>query len=271
MLVDTHIHLYLEQFSDDLDEVILRALDAGVQILVLPAINIPTIEQALNLCHKYEGVYAMTALHPSDVKDATESDMQVIADYCSDPHIVAVGETGLDYYWDQSFNDKQKKFLKYHLEIAEEADLPVVFHNRDASEDLVKELRLYKESSVNPEKIRGIFHCFGGPIELASEILELGFHVGLGGTLTFKNGGVPDTIEGIPLDRIVLETDAPFLAPVPFRGKRNEPAHVRLVAQKLADLRNMSVEEIGRVTTANALALFGLDPAKTLRAQKDLQ
>jgi TatD DNase family protein len=173
MLIDTHIHLYLEQFKDDLDEVITRALDANVQIMGMPAINIPTIDQALEMCRQKEGLYAMTALHPSDVKDATDSDLQKIADYCSDPHIVAVGETGLDYYWDQSFNDKQKRFLRGHLEIAEEADLPIVFHNRDASEDLIKELRSYIASSSRPERIRGIFHCFGGPIELAAEVMEL--------------------------------------------------------------------------------------------------
>ena len=158
------------------------------------------------------------------------------------------------------FNDKQKAFLRQHLAIAEEADLPIVFHNRDASEDLVSEVRAYRESSQRPERVRGIFHCFGGPASLGTEIMDLGFHVGLGGTLTFKNGGVPDAIEHIPLARIVLETDAPFLTPAPFRGKRNEPARIALVAEKLAELRELPVREVHDRTTSNALSLFGIDP-----------
>lgn len=264
MLVDTHIHLYLDEFEEDFRAVLRRATDADVRIMIMPAIDVASVEKAVDLCGQYDGLYAMAALHPSEIKDCSGKDFNRVVELCSHPAVVAVGETGLDYYWDQSFNDKQQDYLRRHIQLAEECDLPLVFHNREASEDLVAVVREAKAGSAHPERIRGVFHCFSGPASLADEILSLGFHVGIGGTLTFKNGGVPGAIVDIPLSSIVLETDAPFLSPVPFRGKRNEPAHVRLIAEKLAELRGLSFEEISQQTSANALRLFDLDPAKVL-------
>lgn len=264
MLIDSHTHIYLEDFNDDFDAILERAVEADVRIMIMPAIDVSSIEKAISLCEKYDGLYAMAALHPSEIKDCTTSDFDRVIELCSHPSVVAVGETGLDYYWDQSFNDKQKDYLRRHIHLAEAVDLPLVFHNRDASQDLVEIVRSEKQNSSHPDRIRGVFHCFSGPASLADDILSLGFYAGLGGTLTFKNGGVPETITDIPLSSIVLETDAPYLSPAPFRGKRNEPARVRLVAEKLAELRGLSVDEIGKQTTENALRLFHLDPARLL-------
>ncbi|MBO6576032.1 MAG: TatD family hydrolase [Rhodothermales bacterium] len=260
MLIDTHTHTYHRRFDDDRDDVIKRAQDAGVEIQLLPAIDVPSIHGALELAARHEGVYVMSALHPSDVKEASDADFAEVERLAGESAVVAIGETGLDYHWDTSFNDKQHDYLRRHIRLAAERDLPLVFHNRgDASEDLVRIVREEQEASGDATRIRGVFHCFGGTPEFGRQVMELGFHVGIGGTLTFKNAGVPEALEHVPMERIVLETDAPFLAPVPYRGKRNEPAYVRLVAQKLAEVRGTSVAEVEESTTANAKALFGLE------------
>jgi TatD DNase family protein len=202
----------------------------------------------------------MAAIHPSETKNASDADFETVASYCARDEIVAVGETGLDYYWDRSFDERQKDFLRRHARLAAETDLPLVLHNREATGDLIRVLKEEKEALDDPARLRGVFHCFGGPAEAVPDVLALGFLVGIGGTLTFKNGGVPEAIADIPIEAIVLETDAPYLAPVPFRGKRNEPAHVRYVAERLAGLRSLSVREVADVTSANARRLFGIDP-----------
>ncbi len=258
MLIDTHAHIYLHQFSDDLDDVITRAHDADVQTIVMPAIDIPSIHLALELCERYTGMYAMAALHPSETKNATNDDFQQVRDLCNHPKIIAVGETGLDYYWDRSFDGIQQDFLRRHARLAIELDLPLVLHNREATDDLIRILQEERSQTDHPERMRGIFHCFGGPDQVVADILELGFYFGIGGTLTFKNAGVPDAIRDVPMAAIVLETDAPFLAPVPYRGKRNEPANVRLVAERLAEIRSLEPAEVAEATTNNALRLFGL-------------
>ena len=264
VLVDTHCHLYHNRLAGDLDEVLARARSAGVVIILQPAIDIPSIHEALALCERFEGLYAMAALHPTETKDATDADLAEIEAFCDDPRVVAVGESGLDYYWDQTYIPKQQDVLRFHARLAIEKDLPLVLHNRDkqnqtgSSDDLVQILNEEQAAAPSGKWLFGVFHCFGGSPDFAQAVMDLGFHVGIGGTLTFKNGGVPEAIADVPLDRIVLETDAPFLAPAPHRGKRNEPAYTRLVAEKLAALRGMTVEEIAVATTANARKLFGL-------------
>ncbi len=264
-LIDTHAHVYLDRFANDLDDVIERARGNDVAAVVLPAIDVPSVHAALDLCARYPGYfYAMAALHPSEVKDATDEDFEQIRTLCARPEVVAVGESGLDYYWDRSFNPRQHEVLRRHARLAIETDLPLVLHNRDqkgseaSSRDLVAILKEERDRHEMGARLRGIFHCFGGPAWLAEEALALGFHVGLGGTLTFKNGGVPAAIEAVPLERIVLETDAPYLAPAPHRGKRNEPAYVRYVAERLAEVKRVSFGEVEAITTANARALFRL-------------
>ena len=264
-LIDTHAHVYLDRFDADREAVVERARAAGVEAVVLPAIDVASIWAALGLCAQYPGFfYAMAALHPSEVKDASSDDFEAVRELCARPEIVAVGESGLDYYWDRSFNEKQHDYLRRHAQLAVETDLPLVLHNRDqkeseaSSRDLVAILREVALEAGDGQRLRGVFHCFGGPDWLAQAALDLGFYLGIGGTLTFKNGGVPDAIESVPLERIVLETDAPYLAPVPFRGKRNEPAYVRHVAERLAEVKRVAFAEVEAVTTQSAQALFGI-------------
>lgn len=264
MLIDTHAHLYLDRFKPDLDDVITRAHDAGVEVIILPAIDVPSIHAALALCDRYEGVYAMAALHPSETKQATDADFEAVAELCDHPKVVAVGESGLDYYWDRSFDAQQHDFFRRHIRLAIEKDLPLILHLRDkkhedeAHHDLVEILRAERASSATPDRLRGIFHCFSGPAWVAEAAASLQFLVGLGGVLTFKNSGLDTIVPDIPMSQIVLETDAPYLAPEPFRGKRNESAYVHHIAERLADLKGLSVEEVARVTTENARQLFGL-------------
>lgn len=265
MLIDTHAHIFLEQFQSDFDQVLERANGVGVGHILLPAIDVASIESCIHLAesHRDPGtgpvLHAMAGIHPSAVQEATDVDMQRVREFAAHPAVLAIGETGLDYYWDRSFDDKQHAFLREHIRLAAEVDKPLVFHDREASEDLVQIVAEEKARSAYPERIRGVFHCFGGPDAHTERVLDLGFHMGIGGTLTFKNGGVPENTSTVPMDRIILETDAPYLTPAPHRGKRNEPAYVRLVAEKLAEVRGLSVEEVEAVTTANAATLFGLE------------
>lgn len=234
----------------------------------MPAIDVASAHAALAVCEQHAGpgvaLHAMAALHPSETRGATEEDFAAIAALCDDPRVVAVGESGLDYYWDRSFIARQHDALRRHAQLAVEKDLPLVLHLRDqqGSERCARDLMaiLKEERAAHPDgaRLRGVFHCFGGPDWLAAEALDLGFYLGIGGTLTYKNGGVAEAIADVPLEKIVLETDAPYLAPVPYRGQRNEPAYVRLVAEKLAALRGLDVREVEATTTRNAVRLFDL-------------
>ena len=258
MLIDTHAHIYLDQFSEDIDEVIKRAKSVGIKAILLPAIDLPSIERAMVLKDRWDFIHVMAAIHPCEVNSATEDDFLQIEAWAARDEIIAIGETGLDYYWDTSYNEKQQEFVRRHIQLAAKVNKPIVFHDRGASDDLVRIVAEEKACSPYPERIRGVFHCFGGPEHICAQVLDLGFHVGLGGTYTFKNGGVPQAVSSIPLDRIVLETDAPYLAPAPFRGKRNEPAFVDLVAQKIAEIRGLSADEVACATSENAARVFGL-------------
>ena len=264
MLTDTHCHLYLNRFDADRDAVLDRAQAAGVQAVLLPAIDLASVHAALDLAASVRQpvLYAMAGVHPSYVHEMGAGDLDQVTHLARDPRIIAIGETGLDYYWSREHVDAQQASLRQHARLAVDTRKPIVLHNRDkkgsdeCSQDLIQILREVREEASSD--LSGVFHCFSGPEWLAAEVMDLGFYIGLGGTLTFKNGGVPEAIRGVPMDRIVLETDAPYLAPTPHRGKRNEPAHVRLVAERLAELRGMSVEAIAEITTANACDLFGL-------------
>lgn len=257
-LVDTHVHVYLDAFDADREQVLDRAREAGVRGFFLPAIDVRSIHAALELARRHDDVWVMAALHPSETKTAGDDDFRAVEDLSREPRVAAIGETGLDYYWDRSFDERQQEMLRRHVRLAWERDLPLVFHTRESLEDVVRIVREERERLDRPERIRGIFHCFGGTPEQAGSVLDLGFHLGIGGSLTFRNGGVPAGIADVPLERIVLETDAPYLAPVPFRGKRNEPAHVALVARFLAELRGLEPETVADVTTATAEELFSV-------------
>ncbi|NNE35842.1 MAG: TatD family hydrolase [Rhodothermales bacterium] len=256
MIVDSHVHLYHKRFDADREDVIARAHAADVTTMLMPAIDLASVSAAIDLCRQHEGLYAMSAIHPSDVKDADEEDLEQVERFCADPHVIAVGETGLDYYWDRSFDEKQQEFFRRHIRIAISLDLPVVIHNREATNDVIRILREEHENSSHRERLRGVLHCFGGPVDVVEQAIELGFYFGIGGTVTYKNSGVADVVREIPIDRILVETDAPFLAPVPRRGKRNEPAYTAFVVEFIAQVKNLSVDDVASATTRNAKALF---------------
>jgi TatD DNase family protein len=259
MLVDTHAHLYLDRFDDDRDLVLQRARDAGVETIVMPAIGVPSIQQAVDLAGTHDGLYAMAGLHPSETEDATDTDFEAVREWCDHDKIVAVGESGLDYYWDRSFDDRQKEFFRRHIRLAIEADLPLVIHNREATGDILDILEEERAATDAPAKMRGILHCYVDPPEVAERAWDLGFYVGVGGIMTFSNSEVDDYVKEVPLERIVVETDSPYLAPEPNRGDRNEPAYVRHVADTLARVKDVPIQEVEAVTTANARDIYGLD------------
>ena len=253
-LIDTHTHVYDHQFSLDHNEAVQRALDVGVKMMLLPNVDASTIAPMLELYEQYpDCTRVMMGLQPEEVK---EDYMQVLATMEKELErgiYVGVGEVGLDFYWDATFEKEQLDAFETQLNWAKQLHLPLSIHCRNAFDKMVKILERKQDGGL-----RGIMHCFSGTEEEAKVYLELGFHLGLGGVTTYKNCGVKDYLPNLPLDRIVLETDAPYLAPVPCRGKRNEPAFLVHTAQKIADILQIPVEELAAVTTANAQSLFGL-------------
>ena len=268
MLIDTHAHLYLPQFDADRAAVVERFGALGGRAILLPATDVATSRQALDLAEEYSAgpvrLHAMAAIHPTSSQDVSDEALNEISALAHDPRVVAVGETGLDYYWDTTYIDDQKRALRFHARLAMEVDKPLVLHLRDrdgrdgCARDLVDILREERAGAPAGRPLRGVFHCFGGPAWLAGEVMDLGFHVGIGGTLTYPKAGVPAASAHLPMERILLETDAPYLAPIPHRGSRNEPGYVFHVAERLAEVRGLSVEAVGDITSANAAALFRL-------------
>ena len=258
-IIDTHAHIYVKRFDSDREEMIKRARSNGVTTIIMPAIDIPSIHQAIALCEQHTGLYAMAALHPTETKEVTEKDYAEIEQLLQSPHVIAVGESGLDYYWDRSFDEQQIESFRRHIHLAISQDLPLILHIRDKQgrDEVHRDIvRILKEENAASAPLRGIFHCFGGPEWLIEEAETLGFLLGIGGTITYKNSGVADLVREIPLDRLVLETDAPYLAPVPFRGKRNEPAYVTHVAERIAEAKGIDVQTVHEATTNNARSLF---------------
>ncbi|GIN22951.1 TatD family hydrolase [Siminovitchia fordii] len=255
MLFDTHVHLNDEQFNEDLQEVIERAKEAGISYMVVVGFNRPTIERAISLVKEYDFLYASIGWHPVDAIDMTDKDLAWIEEMAANPKVVALGEMGLDYHWDKSPHDVQKEVFRRQIGLAKKLKLPIIIHNRDATEDVVQILR-----EENAEEVGGIMHCFSGSAETAKECIEMNFHISLGGPVTFKNAKKPKRVAiEVPLDRLLIETDCPYLAPHPYRGKRNEPAYVKLVAEQVAELKEISFEEVAQKTTENAKKLFGIE------------
>lgn len=251
-LIDTHTHLYLEQFDEDRDEMIQRALDSGVEQFFLPNIDSSSITKMLELEGAYPGrCFAMMGLHPCSVKENFEEELAIVRDWLDERPFCAVGEIGIDLYWDKTFLEQQKEAFRLQAEWAKELGLPIVLHSREATDILIGLVEEAKD-----ERLRGVFHCFSGTEEQARRVTELGFFLGIGGVLTFKNAGLDKVMEKIGLEHVVLETDAPYLAPVPYRGKRNESAYVRLVAEKLAAIKGVSFREVAETTSRNAEQLF---------------
>ena len=260
-MIDTHCHIDEASFDADREEVIVRQQESGVEAMIVPGVNVASIETVLQVCHAHSGYcYPALGLHPEDVKVDWEDQLAIVeqAIRAHRNELVAIGEIGLDYYWDKTFKAEQQDVLRRQLLLARELDLPVILHNRESTEDI---MRVVKEISIQHSAfspLRGVFHCFNGSKETVEEILKMGFYVGIGGVLTFKNSKLADKLEVVPLDRIVLETDAPYMAPVPHRGERNESRLMIHVAERLAQVYNCSVETIIEVTTANAKQLFGI-------------
>ncbi|MBB5174918.1 TatD DNase family protein [Texcoconibacillus texcoconensis] len=252
VLFDTHVHLNIDHFQEDLEEVITRAQDAGVERMLVVGFNEETIPRALELAETYDFMYAAVGWHPVDAIDMTEEHLAWIEECASHEKVVAIGEMGLDYHWDKSPADVQKKVFREQIALAKRVQLPIVIHNRDASEDIVAILK-----EENAHEVGGIMHCFNSDQSIADACLDMGFYLSFGGPVTFKNAkNLKEVAKEVPLERMLIETDCPFLAPHPNRGKRNEPAYVKLVAEQLAELKGVSYEEIVRQTTSNAEKLF---------------
>lgn len=254
MLFDTHTHMDAPEFEEDRDAAMARAVEAGVSRLVNIGFNRETIPTTLALAEKYDFVYAAIGWHPVDAIDMQDGDLEWIESLCSHEKVVAIGEIGLDYHWDKSPKDVQHRVLREQIALAKRVKLPIVIHNREAHEDTI---RILKEE--NASEVGGIMHAFSGSWETAKICLDMGFHLSFGGPVTFKNAKQPkEVLEKTPMDRLLIETDAPYLTPHPYRGKRNETAYVRLVAEMAAQLKGVSLEEIAEQTMKNATKLFGI-------------
>lgn len=252
MLFDTHAHLNAEQFAEDQAEVIRRAKENGVSRIVNIGFNRETIPTSMALAEQYDFIYTAVGWHPQDAKDMREEDYDWLRDLSRHEKVVAIGEIGLDYYWDTSPKDVQKVVFRRQIQLAKELKLPIIIHNRDAHQDVVDILREEKAAEVG-----GIMHCFSGSLEMAKECVEMNFYISLGGPVTFKNAKKPKEVaKEIPIERLLIETDCPYLTPEPYRGKRNESGYVRYVAEAIAELRGLSVEELAEHTTSNAKRLF---------------
>lgn len=252
MLIDTHAHLDDEQYDEDRNEVIQRALDQGIEMIINMGADIASSRKAAALAATHDMIYAGVGIHPEEVDKVLARDEYVLADLVAEnKKVLAIGEIGLDYHFRTDNKDLQKKVFIKQLDLARQLKLPVSIHDRDAHGDLMEVLR--KEG----RGIRGVIHCYSGSAEMAKELLKLGWYLGVDGPLTFKNAAkLPEIIKTIPLERLLLETDSPYLAPVPKRGTRNEPSYVRYTAQKVAELRNIEYSRIAQITTANAKTLF---------------
>ncbi|WP_112480126.1 TatD family hydrolase [Vibrio variabilis] len=253
-MIDTHAHIYATEFDQDRDEVVQRALDAGIEHILLPNIDLDSIEPMLATEAAYPQVCrSMMGLHPCYVDGNVNQTLDTIHSWFDKHNFIAVGEIGIDLYWDKTYRKEQEYAFITQLNWAKEMNLPVVIHTRDSIEETLALLK----SEQNGD-LRGVFHCFGGTIEEAKAINDLGFHLGLGGVSTFKNSGMDKVIPQLDLSKVILETDCPYLAPVPHRGKRNEPAYTDLVLNRIADLTELSSKKVAQITTNNAKSLFSL-------------
>lgn len=254
MFFDTHVHLNAEQYEEDLQEVINRSLENKVSKMLVVGFDRPTITRAMELVETYDFIYACIGWHPVDAIDMTDEDLLWIEQLAAHPKVVALGEMGLDYYWDKSPKEIQQEVFRKQIALAKKLKLPIVIHNREATQDIVQILK-----EENAKEVGGIMHCFSGSVETALECIDINFYISLGGPVTFKNAVKPKEVAAaVPLDRLLIETDCPYLAPHPYRGKRNEPAFVILVAEEISKIKEISVEELANITTSNALKLLKL-------------
>ena len=273
-MIDTHCHIDEEAFEPDREEVIARQQQSGVQAMIVPGVNVASINSVMEVCHAHPGYcYPALGLHPEDVKADWREQLATVeaAIRAHRDELVAIGEIGLDYYWDKTYKEEQKEVLRRQLLLARELNLPVILHNREATEDILSIVNTIAndQSPITNNQLRGVFHCYSGSKETAEIILKMGFYLGIGGVLTFKNSKLSETLKELnqssitnhqlPItNRLLLETDAPYMAPTPHRGERNESRFMALVAERLAQVLNVSVDEIIEATSANARQLFGI-------------
>lgn len=254
IFTDTHCHLYSNEFAADIDEVIKRAVIEGTDRFYLPAIDSTTHGQMIMLEENYPGkCIAMMGLHPCSVKENYLDELHIVEDWLAKRKFAAVGEIGLDFYWHKTFTEQQYDAFRKQIELSLQYKLPIVIHTRNAIPETITLVKEYASKGIT-----GIFHCFSGTYEEAVKITDMGFYLGIGGVITYKNAGLAEVIEKIDTKHLVIETDAPYLTPVPFRGKRNESSYLKYIIEKLAQVKNMPVEEIAAVTTANAQKIFGV-------------
>ncbi len=254
MLIDTHAHLYLPHFNDDIDRVIGNAKMNNVGRILMPNIDIRSVDPMLRVCSRHPGFcLPMLGLHPTSVKDNYAGMLKTLEDLLDKENFAAIGETGMDAHWDTSFMEQQKRSFITHLEWAEETGLPVVIHSRKTMDTIIGILK-----NAYSKKVTGVFHAFSGSEEQAREITGMGFMLGIGGVVTYPRSGLEEVLSKIELEHIILETDAPYLTPVPFRGKRNESAHLVYIVEKIAEIKGLTIEQVAEVTTGNARRLFKL-------------
>jgi TatD DNase family protein len=250
-MIDTHAHIYLPQFDEDRVIILKNAKAVGVTDILMPAINFDSADQMRSISDTPLRLHEMAGIHPCDVKE--ELDEARLWNWCAEKSVCAIGESGLDYYWSTDFVEEQKRSLRFHCRLARDLNKPIVLHNRESTADMLKIINEEQDG-----RLRGVWHCFNGTVDEGKEAIDLGFLLGIGGVVTFRNGGVDKTVSELPLSSMILETDSPYLAPAPHRGKRNEPSYTQLVAIKLSEIFQLSLSEIDAITTQNALRLFEL-------------
>jgi TatD DNase family protein len=255
ILTDTHTHLYADEFQPDRTEMIQRAIDAGVSRLFLPNIDSSSIPGLFSLVKEFpQNCFPMMGLHPCSVDEKFQNELKVVEHWLMQRTFYAIGEIGIDLHWDKTFKEQQQYAFEFQIKLAKRHGLPIVIHTRDAFQEAYEIIE-----RNNDKDLKGIFHCFSGTVEEADKVIALGgFKLGIGGVLTFKNSGLDKIVEHVGLEHLVLETDAPYLAPVPHRGKRNESAYLRLIAERLAEIKKTDLAEVARITTENSFGIFGI-------------
>ena len=249
MLIDTHCHLFFDELKEDLNGVLKRATNLGVTNFICVGTNIKDSKESYDLALNYENIFSTAGIHPHDSEEVEENYIEDLNRLLKNKKVLAVGEIGLDYFKKLSDIEVQKKIFTEQLDLAQKIDKPIVFHNRDSDDDIINILSEFPD-------VHGVAHCFSSTYDVAKKLLDMGYYISFSGNLTFKNSHLPDVAKRLPIDRILVETDSPFLSPAPHRGKTNEPGRVRFVADFLAQLHNLSINEIADVTTANAKAIF---------------
>ena len=251
-LVDTHTHLFLPEFDEDREQVVQNAKQSGVEKVILPNVDSSTLDSLVKMVEEYpDFCYPLMGLHPTSVKENYQNELEIVTRFVENNKVYGIGEIGIDLYWDKTFQKQQEEVFRYQINLAKKNKLPIIIHARESFNEIFNIMHEEMDENLN-----GIFHAFTGTIEQAKQIEEWGFYIGIGGIVTFKNSGLDKVVDNIDINHIVLETDSPYLAPVPKRGKRNESAYVKYIAEKIAEIKNSSIEDVAELTTRNAKTIF---------------